>query len=291
MIDAISSAVSKTNVKNLISITAGSASVAATATVSSIKTKLPIIPDPALIKKQAEATAQLKVTDAKEKALKLKDIAVATAKSAVVAAVAGKLRSLIPKLPVVDPKILQALSVAKKIKDLAKERKAASVENLSKNKETFKFPMKPQITVPKVPVIPKIPDVRTIASPVPTPTPVRQPAPTPAVSTSPIAPRRYADTAGKFDEVNGRPLDDAYGGLFAREAFMRDEVIRNQEARVARGQRFVDFQAQRLSKSPDDVSIQSSYKNALRVQNINVTNLQKMKSDPRLRFDLGQSAQ
>lgn len=201
MLDAISVAVSKTNLTNSVSTVAGQASSAATAavtnardtittsatstianaraaataaaasattavtaTVASIKSKLPVVPDPTLIKKQVEAEAQLKITQAKETALNAKEKAVAAAKSAAAGAAASAtaaatsaITKLVPKLPAVDPKLVAGLAAAKQIKDLAKQRKAESLQNLVKNKDAFKFPLTPSAITAQLPKIPPLP--------------------------------------------------------------------------------------------------------------------------------------
>jgi hypothetical protein len=46
------------------------------------------------------------------------------------------------------------LNVAKKIKELAKERKKISQDNLTKAKEAFKYPIKP--IAPEIPQLPRL---------------------------------------------------------------------------------------------------------------------------------------
>jgi hypothetical protein len=144
-------------------------------TLTDIKAKVPVVPDPNLVKRQLEAEAQLKVTEAKETALKAKEEAVNKAKAAAGnlqgaataaagAAVAGLLAK-IPKPPLVDPKILATLSALKQIKDLAKEKRNAGKQNLAKGKELFKFPLTPPSTVvqaPKIPPLPALPFPSTL---------------------------------------------------------------------------------------------------------------------------------
>lgn len=145
--------------------------------VSSVRDTVPPLPtvkDPELIKKQVEARAQAEIADQKQKALAIRDTAVTQlnqARSAASGAIAaGKGLSLqalgaqavsalstnkIPKLQQISsPKVLAALNVAKKIKELAKERKKISQDNLTKAKEAFKYPIKP--IAPEIPQLPRL---------------------------------------------------------------------------------------------------------------------------------------
>jgi len=74
-----------------------------------------------------------------------------------------------PKLPVLDPKILQAVEIAKQVKELYKKRQQLSRENLLKGASTFEYPLsKVRIEDPRerlpalpreIPELPEIPDL------------------------------------------------------------------------------------------------------------------------------------
>jgi hypothetical protein len=126
-----------------------------TATLDKLK-KLPINKDPELIKKQLEANTLKKKAEAEQLVLNTKDTVIETAKE--------KLKELVlpaipfpPKLPVIDPKILQAAAVGLQAKELWKQRKNLSKKNLQKGKETYSFPLKPVNLKPELPQIPDLP--------------------------------------------------------------------------------------------------------------------------------------
>lgn len=165
---------------------AASAASSAQNRVSELRDRVPQLPtvkDPELLKKQAEAQAQALIADQKQKLLETKDNAVnqlnaarSRASSAVNAAAGLSVQALgakalssistgkLPKLQQLsDAKVLAALNVAKKIKELAKERKKLSTENLTKAKDAFKYPITkiapelpqlPRLTRPEVPNLP-----------------------------------------------------------------------------------------------------------------------------------------
>jgi hypothetical protein len=129
--------------------------------------KLPLDKDPLLIARQKEAEAleiKAKVSEAK---LISKDKAVELAKDGIKGtAVAGFPN--IPKLPVLDKKILDGITLAKQLKNLYKERSKLSKENLKKGKELFSYPinkitpisletLQNEVPTPKVPDIPNLP--------------------------------------------------------------------------------------------------------------------------------------
>jgi len=129
--------------------------------------KLPLDKDPLLIARQKEAEAleiKAKVSEAK---LISKDKAVELAKDGIKrTAVAGF--PSIPKLPVLDKKILDGITLAKQLKNLYKERSKISKENLKKGKELYSYPigkitpisletLQAEMPVPKTPSVPKLP--------------------------------------------------------------------------------------------------------------------------------------
>jgi hypothetical protein len=103
--------------------------------------KLPLDKNPELILRQKQAEIlekkakvdELLAVDAEEKIEELK----ATLKALALASLPG-----VPKLPVIDPKILQGVAIAKQIKALIKQRSALAKLALSKGKELYSYPVK-----------------------------------------------------------------------------------------------------------------------------------------------------
>jgi hypothetical protein len=119
--------------------------------------KLPITKDPVLIKKEKEAEVLKKKTEAEELKLNAKQILINEGKT--------KLKDFIvasipfpPKLPFIDPKIIQAVDIAKQLKKLAGEKKETSKNNLEKGKETYTYPLTPVKKTEPTPEPPKIPE-------------------------------------------------------------------------------------------------------------------------------------
>jgi putative chitinase len=109
------------------------------------KAKLPTVKNKILAEKQKKAKARKKAAEAKEKALKAKNNSLKNAKSAAKSAAKNSIstaRSSIPKPPIQSEKILQNIRIAKQAKQIAQERKSATLSNIQQNKEQFKFPMK-----------------------------------------------------------------------------------------------------------------------------------------------------
>lgn len=124
-------------------------------TIQNNISRLPIERDDELIKKKAEATAQLKISKEKELLLQTKDkalVALSDKKS--------KISSLVPAIPspgdlittlangkfpklskVSGATVLSALSAAKQARDLAVERKKITSVNVEKAKEAFEYPI------------------------------------------------------------------------------------------------------------------------------------------------------
>jgi hypothetical protein len=129
--------------------------------------RLPLDKDPLLIARQKEAEAleiKAKVSEAR---LVSKDRAVESAKDGIKVAVAVG-GSNMPKLPVLDKKILDGIALAKQLKNLYKERSKVSKENLKKGKELYSYPigkitpisletLESEVPIPKVPSVPKLP--------------------------------------------------------------------------------------------------------------------------------------
>lgn len=202
MIDIIQQAIAKANGASASAIESARNQVTATVTSTSttVRNKLPELPvekDPVLAARQVEAKAQLTLADAKEKLLiekqntveKLGDAkskaanVVFSAVNAVTGAVTSAREFLgspnrqalgtkavqaitsgkIPKVKQLSSaKITAALDAAKKAKEVAEERQAASVANLEKGTQLFKFPLTPvtpEIPRPTIPSLPPIPDL------------------------------------------------------------------------------------------------------------------------------------
>lgn len=135
--------------------------------VSKIK-NLPIEKNPELIKKQLEAEFLTKKAEVQEYTLFVKDEAIETAKDTLAQLKTLKVPSL-PKLPVIDVKTLQAVVIAKQLKELYKQKNKFGKENLKKGIDAYKFPLRaaelPSIKIPDIPfgkvrlprTIPKLP--------------------------------------------------------------------------------------------------------------------------------------
>jgi hypothetical protein len=129
--------------------------------------KLPTIKSPEIIKKQIEAEVHKKKVEAEVIIQTVKALAIDTAKTKLKEGFAGLLPKVpaIPKLPILDPKILAQLAYAKAKQEVADLRQKVSRENLKKSKEAFTFPMKPPTSIPKIPKIPELPKLPDIKLP------------------------------------------------------------------------------------------------------------------------------
>ena len=107
--------------------------------------KLPTIKSPEIVKKQIEAEVHQKKVEAEVIIQNAKALAIDTAKTKLKEGFAGLLPKApaIPKLDILDPKILAQLAYAKAKQEVADLRQKVSRENLKKSKEAFTFPMKP----------------------------------------------------------------------------------------------------------------------------------------------------
>jgi len=107
----------------------------------SLAGNLPLDKNPELILRQKEAEIlekkakvdELLAVDVEEKIEDLK----AKLKALALASLPG-----VPKLPVIDPKILQGVAIAKQIKALIKQRSALAKSSLSKGKELYSYPIR-----------------------------------------------------------------------------------------------------------------------------------------------------
>jgi hypothetical protein len=129
--------------------------------------KLPTIKSPEIVKKQIEAEVHQKKVEAEVIIQNAKALAIDTAKTKLKEGFVGLLPKVpaIPKLPILDPKILAQLAYAKAKQEVADLRQKVSRENLKKSKEAFTFPMKPPTSIPKMPKIPELPKLPDINLP------------------------------------------------------------------------------------------------------------------------------
>jgi hypothetical protein len=178
MVDLLTNALNKANAKALgvasnLQDSSASKSIDAINTqrdnLNNILNDLPTDVDPELLIRQQEARALEIKAKIQQDALVKKDEAIEQGK-AIISNLKGKLiSSLLPKLPTVDPKILQGIALARQIKKLYEERSKLSRENLSKGKELYSYPMQeivpididnfsdsvpsvPQVQIPNLPL-------------------------------------------------------------------------------------------------------------------------------------------
>lgn len=133
---------------------------AANQTLSTLPTdklsNLPVVKNPELIKKQVLSEAEKKKADAEALVLRLREEGIQTAKERLKELVIASIPTL--PIPVIDPKILQAVTLAKQAKELIKQRRDNSKNNLKNINKTLEFPMKvPNLQIPLVPTLPEIP--------------------------------------------------------------------------------------------------------------------------------------
>lgn len=199
-------------------------------------------------------------------------------------AVQAILTGKVPKVKeLASAKIAAALNAAEKAKEVAQERQAATVANLEKSTELFKFPLKPvvpEIPRPTIPSLPPIPDLPIANNQNFAPIFLRTPSPSPTASTTPQIPAGISEADWRrFGNPDARDIvgdDGAVREALAAKQRRREQIIKIQEERVRKAKEFVDRQAQRLASDP---SLQSSYDTAVRVYNQRVAYLQKVRSD------------
>lgn len=118
-----------------------------------IKDKLPTEKDVELIKRRARAKAIEKKAEVDRALEQASDLELDDLKE-LLAELQGLLAPIGFKLPVVSPKILQAVAIAKQAKELYKFRQVLSKENLKEGVEAYKYPIKKII-----PEKPELPDI------------------------------------------------------------------------------------------------------------------------------------
>lgn len=123
--------------------------------------QLPIQEDPELLLKKKEAESLEKKIELEELKKQVEEDSIEFAKEQLKKLVTQFVP--IPKLPVIDPKIIQAALLAKKIKDQKKEKQKNVKANAKKAKEIYTYPMKSRknlITqMPELPKLPELPDL------------------------------------------------------------------------------------------------------------------------------------
>lgn len=174
---------------------------------------LPFDKDPDIIKRRADAEIQQKKAQAEEYVLNIKEKSIDEGKKKL-SGLKTSLLSLVPK-PIIDPKILMAVSLLKQAKDIAKNRKKTVKENNEKGRELYKYDIK------KEPPAPPIVDLPLVAPPAPsrqviTPTDPSEwrPRPTPSV---PI----IKDLLIRFSGTTSNPPVDI------TEYFTDEDVVEN----------------------------------------------------------------
>jgi len=116
---------------------------------------LPVNKDPELLKKQAEAEVLSKKAQAEQLALVAKDLAIEYGKKKLIELAIKSIP--FPKLPVLDPKIIQAVMLGLQAREMWKQRKSMSKDNLKKGKDAYSYPLKPKVTKPEPPEVVEIP--------------------------------------------------------------------------------------------------------------------------------------
>lgn len=177
MADALTNAINKITAKasglpaNIQDSSAGKALDSINAKNDRLNTTLNELPtdtDPALLARQKEAeTLELKAK-IQEDTLVKKDEIIEEGKEVISNLKGRAISSFLPKLPAIDPKILQGVALARQIKKLYEERSKISRENLSKGKELYSYPIQevvpididtlsetlPEVKPPQIPDLP-----------------------------------------------------------------------------------------------------------------------------------------
>jgi hypothetical protein len=121
---------------------------------------LPDVKDVELLIKQNKAKAQKKITKVQEQLLTKKQLAVRILTMGLKSFALASIPSL--KIPLIDPKILQGILIAKQLKKLLKDKRKITKKLLKENVEAFAYPIAPKIKLPAVPNIPALPTIPEI---------------------------------------------------------------------------------------------------------------------------------
>lgn len=144
--------------------TAASALGAANAVSDKILDKLPTVKNPELVKKQIEAEIEIKKIELEELKTLIKEQGIQIAKDKLKELALASIPAL--PIPITDPKLLQAVALAKQAKILIEEKRKNSEKNLDNVNKKLEFPMKvPNLQVPTIPEVPKIPEIPKISIP------------------------------------------------------------------------------------------------------------------------------
>lgn len=144
----------------------GNATGQATAALDNINGQLENLPDVKdieLLIKQNKAKAQKKITKVQEELLIKKQLAVRILTMGLKSFALASIPSL--KIPLLDPKILQGILIAKQLKKLLKDKRKITKKLLKENVEAFTYPISPKIklpTIPNIPTLPTIPEIPEI---------------------------------------------------------------------------------------------------------------------------------
>jgi len=125
--------------------------------------QLPDVPDPEIILLQKEAEVFEKKTEIEEQLLFYEENAIELIKQELIKLTLANSPIPLPlKLPLIDPKILQAYAMYKQIKKALKNRKKKSKTNQTRGKKLYTYPLKDTLTkipTPPVPLpLPKPPE-------------------------------------------------------------------------------------------------------------------------------------
>ena len=141
----------------------GNAAGQATAALDNITGQLenlPDVKDVELLIKQNKAKAQKKITKVQEEFLTKKQLAVRILTMGLKSFALASIPSL--KIPLLDPKILQGILIAKQLKKLLKDKRKITKKLLKENVDAFTYPISPKIKLPTTPNIPTLPTIPTI---------------------------------------------------------------------------------------------------------------------------------
>lgn len=124
---------------------------------------LPDVKDVELLAKQSKAKAQKKITKIQEQFLVKKQLAIRILTMGLKSFALASIPSV--KLPLLDPKILQGILIAKQLKKMMKDKRKITRQLLKQNVDAFTYPISPQLNLPAlpaIPAIPKLPDIPEI---------------------------------------------------------------------------------------------------------------------------------
>lgn len=180
--DALNKALNPDNLTRIMAAASAAATAAKVAdTINKINSinkeldKLPTETDTELMRKEKEDEALEMQAEYEKQLLAAKE----EAKEKLEGELINLAMSLlpIPKLPMIDPKVLMAVAIAKQAKDAIKQRKKRMKENQKKAEEIYEYPIKstpvevPQSSdalganlpsPPKIPDIPQIPNISSV---------------------------------------------------------------------------------------------------------------------------------